>query len=119
MIVGVGVDVVDIARFEKSLQRTPGLVDRLFTAVERDRPTASLAARFAAKEAVAKALGAPAGLQWHDVEVRNDDSGRPVLTVTGTVAAASAAAHIDTWHVSLTHDGGTAMAMVVGEGRAG
>ncbi|MBC7307930.1 MAG: holo-ACP synthase, partial [Dietzia sp.] len=87
MIVGVGVDVVDVARFAAQLERTPGLAERLFTAAERDLPPASLAARFAAKEAVAKALGAPVGLAWHDCTVHRADDGRPHLEVTGTVAA--------------------------------
>ena len=68
-IVGVGIDVVDIERFEDALRRTPGLAARLFTPGEIDRPPASLAARFAAKEALAKALGAPGGMAWHDAEV--------------------------------------------------
>ena len=63
MIVGVGIDVVDIDRFARILARRPGLRDRLFTDAERGLPVASLAARFAAKEALAKALGAPVGLR--------------------------------------------------------
>ena len=74
MIVGVGIDVVDIARFNESMVRTPGLRERLFTAAEAALPPASLAARFAAKEAIAKALGAPAGLAWHDAEVVKEES---------------------------------------------
>ena len=69
MIVGVGIDVVDIARFQATLERTPGLLERLFTPAERDLKISSLAARFAAKEAAAKALGAPGDLHWHDAEV--------------------------------------------------
>jgi holo-[acyl-carrier protein] synthase len=118
VIVGVGVDTVDIARFQRSLERTPTLKDRLFTSAEVDLPVASLAARFAAKEAVAKALGAPDGLQWHDVEVLRDATGRPRLSVSGTVAAAAADAGVTTWHLSLSHDGGSAVAMVVAEGDA-
>ena len=116
MIVGVGVDVADVARFEESLTRTPGLKDRLFTDAERALPMLSLAARFAAKEAVAKALGAPGGLAWHDVEVVREPSGRPSLVVTGTVAAAAAAVGVTHWHLSLSHDGGQAVAFVVAEG---
>ena len=67
----------------------PGSAVRLFTPAERGLPVASLAARFAAKEAVAKALGAPAGLVWHDCEVVTADSGRPHLLLRGTVAAAA------------------------------
>jgi holo-[acyl-carrier protein] synthase len=61
-IVGIGVDVVELARFKASLERTPGLAKRLFTEAERALPIESLAARFAAKEALAKALRAPGGL---------------------------------------------------------
>ena len=115
MIVGVGIDVVDIERFARILARRPGLSARLFTPAERSRPVASLAARFAAKEAVAKALGAPTGLAWHDCEVVSAVSGRPRLVLTGTVAAAAAAAGVRTWHVSLSHDAGIASALVVAE----
>jgi holo-[acyl-carrier protein] synthase len=61
-VIGVGIDVVDIERFMASLERTAGLRERLFTPAEAVRPPASLAARFAAKEAMAKALGAPTGM---------------------------------------------------------
>jgi holo-[acyl-carrier protein] synthase len=115
-IVGVGIDVVDIFRFEEVLRRTPALVGRLFTDHEAGRPPASLAARFAAKEALAKALGAPGDMHWHDAEVVSEDSGRPLFTLRGTVAARAAevgAAHV---HLSLSHDAGIASAMVVLEG---
>jgi holo-[acyl-carrier protein] synthase len=115
MIVGVGVDVVDIARFQASLERTPGLLERLFTPDERKLKIASLAARFAAKEAAAKALGAPGDLHWHDAEVSSEPSGRPVLSVTGTVAARAAELGVATWHLSLSHDAGIASAFVVAE----
>lgn len=113
MIVGVGIDVVDVARFEASLERTPNLRDRLFTAAEAALPLASLAARFAAKEALAKALGAPTGMAWHDAEVVSESSGRPRFRLRGTVAAqaeALGAAHV---HLSLSHDAGIASAVVV------
>ncbi|RAY15112.1 holo-ACP synthase [Actinomadura craniellae] len=117
MIVGVGIDVVDIARFEASLERTPGLRTRLFTEGERGLPARSLAARFAAKEALAKALGAPGGLRWTDAEVRRAPGGRPELHVAGTVAAAAAGLGVTDWHVSLSHDGGIATAIVIAETR--
>ena len=82
-VIGVGIDVVDIARFGESLARTPGLRDRLFTPGEASRPLASLAARFAAKEALAKALGAPVGLAWQDAEVVSESSGRPLFEIRG------------------------------------
>ncbi len=121
MIVGVGIDVADIARFGAALERTPAMAERLFTDGERFLPggerrgTASLAARFAAKEALAKALGAPPGLHWTDAEVVTDASGRPRLVVTGTVAARAAELGVTAWHVSLSHDAGVASAVVIAE----
>lgn len=120
-IVGVGVDVVQVDRLARALARTPGLADRLFTSEERsggtkgDRSPESLAARFAAKEAVAKALGAPGGLRWRDAEVVALESGRPVLRLHGGVAEEAAAQGISAWHLSLSHDGGVATAVVVAE----
>ena len=116
MIAGVGIDVVSIARFEDAVARTPGLTVRLFTAAERELPPRSLAARFAAKEALAKALGAPRGLLWTDAEVVTDDRGRPSLLVYGTVAAAAGRLGVTRWHLSLSHDAGIASAVVIAEG---
>ncbi len=115
MIVGVGIDVVDVARFTSSLERTPGLAARLFTEGERGLRPRSLAARFAAKEALAKALGAPPGLRWTDAEIRSAPDGRPSLHVDGTVAEAAARLGVTAWHVSLSHDGGVAVAVVTAE----
>jgi holo-[acyl-carrier protein] synthase len=121
MIVGVGIDVVPVARFAEALARTPALAGRLFTSGElvsasgRPRSPDSLAARFAAKEALAKALGAPGGMAWTDAEVHTDDSGRPSLAVRGTVAGLAAALGVTRWHVSLSHDGGIASATVIAE----
>jgi holo-[acyl-carrier protein] synthase len=116
VIVGVGIDVVQVERLARALQRTPGLADRLFTEAERATGrTESLAARFAAKEAVAKALGAPGGLRWRDAEVVREPSGRPRLVLHGGVAAEAAAQGIATWHLSLSHDGGVATAVVIAE----
>ena len=122
MIIGVGIDVVPVERFAASLARTPGLRDRLFTATEQRAPSGSprtgesLAARFAAKEALAKALGAPGGMLWTDAEVTTDGYGRPHLVVTGTVAARAKELGVTHWHVSLSHDGGIASATVIAEG---
>ncbi|MFF2126694.1 MULTISPECIES: holo-ACP synthase [Streptomyces] len=121
-IIGVGIDVAEIDRFLAALERTPGLAHRLFLDQELHLPNgerrgiASLAARFAAKEAVAKALGAPAGMHWTDAEVYVEDSGRPRLRVTGTVASRAAELGVRSWHVSLSHDAGVASAVVVAEG---
>lgn len=116
MIVGVGIDVVDVARFEQTLARTPGLRGRLFTAGERDLPLGSLAGRFAAKEALAKALGAPAGLAWLDAEITNDSDGRPSLTMAGSVAKRASTVAARRAHLSISHDAGIASAVVVLEG---
>lgn len=121
MIVGVGIDVVPVARFAESLQRTPSMAARLFTAEElvtehgEARTAESLAARFAAKEALAKALGAGGGMHWTDAEVRTNGDGRPILVVRGTVAERAASLGVTRWHVSLSHDGGIASATVIAE----
>ncbi len=116
MVIGVGIDVVEIERFTATLARTPRLLDRLFTEGERGLPPASLAARFAVKEAVAKALGAPVGLRWTDAEVQRMQGGRPVLDVRGTVARLAAELGVLHWHVSMSHDAGIASAVVIAEG---
>jgi holo-[acyl-carrier protein] synthase len=116
MILGIGVDVVDIARFQSALERTPGLRERLFTEAERPLAVHSLAARFAAKEAVAKALGAPKGLGHLEAEVRCDDTGKPELRVTGKAAEVAYGLGVKRWHISLSHDAGVAMAYVIAEG---
>lgn len=119
MIVGVGVDVVDVPRFQRQLERTPALRERLFAEPERDLPVRSLAARFAAKEAIAKAMGAPPGMMWHDCWIPRPEhgDGRPEVHLTGTVRARAEELGITHWHLSLSHDGDVAMASVVAERR--
>jgi holo-[acyl-carrier protein] synthase len=112
-IVGVGIDVVDVARFGESLDRTPGLRERLFNPDEAQHRLPSLAARFAAKEAVAKALGAPVGMAWHDAEVVSESSGRPLLLIRGSVRARADELGVASVHLSLSHDAGIASAVVV------
>ena len=112
MIDGVGIDVVDITRFAEALNRTPGLKERLFTDAERVKPIASLAARFAAKEALAKALNAGKGLPWHDAEVINLESGKPAFLFRGQIADLVDGAAV---HLSLSHDAGIASAFVIVE----
>jgi holo-[acyl-carrier protein] synthase len=116
MIVGIGVDLANISRLAAALERTPALTGRLFAESERGAPVASLAGCFAAKEAAAKALGGPRGLRWTDVTVAHDSRGRPLLQVLGTVAAAASQLGVTAWHVSLSHDAGLCVAMVVAEG---
>jgi holo-[acyl-carrier protein] synthase len=120
-IVGIGIDVVPVDRFAESLARTPSLAARLFTAGEQvtasgsPRTAESLAARFAAKEALAKSLGAGGGMAWTDAEVHVDDVGRPSLVVSGTVLARAESLGVTRFHVSLSHDGGIASATVLAE----
>ncbi|MFF4101067.1 holo-ACP synthase [Streptomyces sp. NPDC001903] len=122
MIIGVGIDVAEIERFGESLARTPQLARRLFVDSELTLPsgerrgTASLAARFAAKEALAKALGAPGGMLWTDAEVYVEETGQPRLRVSGTVEARAVALGVKSWHISLSHDAGIASAVVIAEG---
>jgi holo-[acyl-carrier protein] synthase len=114
-IVGVGIDVVAISRFEEAVERSPSFVERIFTPAERTLGPHSLAARWAAKEALAKALGAPGTLHWHDAEVVREDGGKPRLDVRGTVQARAQELGIARFHLSLSHDAGIASAVVIGE----
>lgn len=116
MIVGIGVDLVDVARFETAIANTPKLKDRLFTEGEKNLNSYSLAARFAAKEALMKAIGKAQGLSFQEVEVIKDSFGKPSFELTGeskqTVSAKGAA----NLHLSLSHDGQMAIAYVIAEG---
>jgi holo-[acyl-carrier protein] synthase len=116
MIIGVGIDVVDVERFGQTLERSPALRDRLFTDEEGSHGLNSLAATFAAKEALAKALGAPGGMHWTDVTVRRGNDGRPHLITSGTVQARADDLGVHALHISLSHDAGIASAVVVAEG---
>ncbi|GAA3595173.1 holo-ACP synthase [Agrococcus terreus] len=120
MIVGLGVDVVDLARFERAVSRTPRLKERLFAPDElvvdgRERPLRSLAARFAAKEAARKALGATAGMRWVDLAVVTGPEGEPILDLRGTAAERARAIGAARVHVSMSHDAGVATATVIAE----
>ena len=116
---GIGVDLVDIARFERTLERTPRLIPRLFSAAEQTRSPRSLAARYAAKEALIKALGGSDGVYWTEIEITPEDSGRPWFTLTGSTADVVAARGIAGLHLSMSHDAGFATAFVVAESDAG
>ena len=115
MIVGIGVDITDVSRLAAALTRTPALLRRLFAESERGAPVESLAGCFAAKEAAAKALGGPPGLRWTDVTVAHDRSGRPLLEASGTAAEAADKLGVTAWHLSLSHDAGLCIALVVAE----
>lgn len=113
MIVGIGVDTVDIARFERQLERTPALCARLFAPEERELPLHSLAARFAAREALIKALGGSGDLGWHDMAVVRGDDRVPGFVESATLRRELAARGADRVHLSMTHDAGVATAFVV------
>ena len=115
MIFGIGVDLVDIQRFKKALDQTPKLRDRLFTESERELSTQSLAARFAAKEALVKALGKSKGLSFQGVSVAKDQDGKPFFEFTGESEQTIKAHGISQLHLSLSHDGNMAVAYVVAE----
>jgi len=119
-VVGLGLDLVDIARFGRVLSRRPSISGRLFTDAERayagrlSDPVPSLAARFAAKEAVMKALGVGLGaFAFGEVEVQREPSGEPRLALTGGAAALASERGAREWLVSLTHTQTAAAAVVV------
>jgi len=120
-VIGVGVDLVDLDRFARVLDRTPGVIERVFTVGERDycegkQRVQRYAARFAAKEAALKAMGCGLGAcGWHDIEVTRTDGGAPALVVIGRAAQLASARSVVAWHVSLSHDGVTAAATVIAE----
>jgi holo-[acyl-carrier protein] synthase len=123
VILGLGMDLVEVgriarlldgppARAERFLARcfTPG--ERAFCEARRDRAT-RYAARFAAKEAAVKALGAPRGLAWQDFEVARAEGRAPALALSGRAAAAARKLGVIRAHLTITHDGGVAAAVVV------
>ena len=121
MIIGIGVDVVDLARFERATTRTPGVLTRLFAQSEQwdgeaRRSLSSMAARFAAKEAVIKAIGDSTGVRWHDMAVISDPLRNPSIEVYNALATMVAARGISTIHLSMSHDAGVAIAYVIAEG---
>lgn len=120
MIVGLGLDVVDLDRFRLVSARTPSIVGRLFTEEERASvatrrdPTEALAARFAAKEAVLKALGVGLGAcAWHDIEVLRGPSGQPGLELRAAAADLASARRVAVWHLTLSHSALVAVAVAV------
>lgn len=115
MILGIGVDTVDIGRFERSLERTPALRARLFTERECTLPTSSLAARFAAKEALIKGLGDSHGLGWHEMEILRDKDRAPSFARTEALVCVLESIGADRVHLSMTHDAGVATAFVIVE----
>ena len=122
MIFGIGTDIVAVERFQRFLDSgNVALIERIFTSAEIARcnvikDTAScFAARFAAKEAFLKALGTGlrAGISWHDMDVFNNELGKPELLLSGKAAEQFTLNSLSRIHLSLSHDGGNAIAMVV------
>jgi holo-[acyl-carrier protein] synthase len=121
-IIGIGVDLVHVSRMRSVAERwRDRFLVRVYTETERRdclrrvSPYASLAGRFAAKEAILKALGTgwTAGIRWVDIQVANDDAGRPVASVSGRVDDLMRAAGVTAIHVSLSHDGDYAIAHAI------
>jgi holo-[acyl-carrier protein] synthase len=119
-MIGIGVDLVEVGRMRDALARTPTLAERLFTPAERGYaesardPSERFAARFAAKEAVLKAMGLGlGGADWHDIEVVRAESGEPTLHLTGRALEAAADRGITRWLLTLTHTSVTAEAIAV------
>lgn len=119
-VIGIGIDLVDIERFREALTRTPSMRTRLFTESElayvapKVDPVPSLAARFAAREAVMKSLGLGLGaFGFHEVWVKRAESGAPSLVITGRAKGLADEAGIGAWHLSLTHSATTAGAYVL------
>ncbi|WP_130866018.1 holo-ACP synthase [Acidipropionibacterium timonense] len=115
MIIGVGVDLCQVSRWEEALRRRPGLAGRVLVGSELDLPPASQAARFAAKEALVKALGGPDGLRWREVEVIGEAGGAPRFRFRGVSAQTLDDRGVDRVHLSLSHDAGVAIAVVICE----
>lgn len=113
MLFGIGIDIVDVTRFCQQIEKTPKLLNRLFVAHEQKLKPNSLAARFAAKEALAKALEAPKGLNWQHVWVNKTNQGAPYFVYTETVAAEIVKLQIKQIKLSISHDANIATAMVV------
>ncbi len=121
-MIGLGIDAVDIARFQSTLTRQPRMADRLFTASERELAArradagAVLAARFAVREATMKALGVGLGaFDFHDVSVVSAADGRPSLCVQGRAAELAHQCGVSSWHVSISHTEHLAVAVVAAE----
>lgn len=125
MIIGIGVDQVEVARIERLLATRPGRAEaRLFTPAERAvcgarrRAAECFAARFAAKEAFVKALGTGLrdGMRWTEIEVRTHPDGRPEILLAGAAGRRFRERGGRRVHLSFTHEGGQAVAFVVLEG---
>lgn len=119
-MIGIGTDLVEVERFRAVLARTPTLAERVFSdeerayAARRSDPTERLAVRFAAKEAVMKAMGVGLGaFPLRDVEVVRTDAGQPAVALRGRAAELAIDRGVRTWHLTLTHTENLAQAIAV------
>lgn len=119
-MIGIGVDLVELDRFRRVMERTPGIIDRCFTdgerayAEKRRDPTERFAVRFAAKEAVMKALGVGIGeVRMRDIEIERAESGRPSIVLHGTAAELALERGVVEWKLTMTHTASMAEAIAV------
>jgi holo-[acyl-carrier protein] synthase len=122
MIIGMGMDVCEIDRIEAMVERWGArFTEKLFTSGEREYAASKVksgqhfAARFAVKEATLKALSVPKGLSWKEMEVVGGGNRPPRLELHGVAAAAAKEQGIDRLHVTISHAGGLAVAVVIAE----
>lgn len=122
-IIGLGTDLVEIDRFRTVLERTPSLIERLFTPEEqryaslRRDPVERFAVRFAAKEAVLKSLGSGIGsMRFRDIEVSRAQSGEPSLVLHGNAKTIASERGVIAWKLSLSHTASLAQAVVLALG---
>jgi holo-[acyl-carrier protein] synthase len=121
MIVGIGTDIISVARIERVIERNSEFVHKVFSASEiaycdaRAAKAQSYAARFAAKEAVMKALGTgwAEGVNWLDIQVVMNEAGKPSLNLSGKALALSESMQVDRLHLSLSHEKEQAVAFVI------
>jgi holo-[acyl-carrier protein] synthase len=122
LILGIGVDITEISRIKRLLDRK-GFAEKIFTPTElascgkQRAPETSLAGRFAAKEAVMKAIGTgwAKGVSWQDITITNDSAGKPLVELKGQARRIADQVGITRIHVSISHSGGYAVAQVVAE----
>jgi holo-[acyl-carrier protein] synthase len=118
-ILGLGVDICDIARMERAIERHPTMRERVFTPEEvaycdsKARPAESYAGRFAAREAVIKALGGYRGKGWQDISVAREPSGAPAILLEGNAKRRADLLGITKVLITFTHERTSAVAFAV------